>query len=193
MKRASPVKTNKHENNFMRIPCPAGRRASGLVTKNYFGMKRILLFLFLFSSFFLNACNNNSTTGPDNKGPEIKDGVVNQMSAQMFTKLIWDYKKNPKEFTFAGDLPVIIDFYADWCRPCRMVAPVMEEFAKEYNGKVRVFKVNTDAEQELAQLFQIRSIPAVMFIPKTGKPQMRVGALPKESFKKIINDLLLAK
>ena len=156
-------------------------------------MKRILLFTFLLFSFSLNACNNNGVNGPDNKGPEIKDGVVNQMSTQMFTKLIWDYQKNPKEFTFTVDLPVIIDFYADWCRPCRMVAPFMEEFAKEYNGKIRVFKVNTDAEQELSRLFQIRSIPAVMFIPKTGKPQMSIGALPKDSFKKIINDILLVK
>jgi len=156
-------------------------------------MKRILIIVFLLFSFFLNACNNNGLNGPDNNGAEIRDGVVNQMSTQMFTKLIWDYRKNPKEFTFTGDIPVIIDFYADWCRPCRTIAPYMEEFAKEYNGKIRVFRVNTDAEQELAQLFQIRSIPAVMFIPKTGKPQMSVGALPKESFKKLINDLLMVK
>jgi len=156
-------------------------------------MKRILIFIFLTSSFILNACNGNGTNGPDNTATGIKDGVVNQMSTQMFAKLIWDFKKNPKEFTFTGDLPVIIDFYADWCRPCRMVAPVMDEFAKEYNGKIRVFKVNTDAEQELSQLFQIRSIPAVMFIPKNGKPQMSVGAQPKASFQKIINELLLVK
>ena len=193
MKRASLINTNKNENNFIGVPYPTSRRASDLINKNYFRMKRILLITFLLFSFFLNACNNNGVNGPDNKGPEIKDGVVNQMSTQMFTKLIWDYKKNPKEFTFTGDLPVIIDFYADWCKPCRMVAPFMEEFAKEYNGKIRVFKVNTDAEQELSRLFQIRSIPAVMFIPKTGKPQMSVGALPKDSFKKIINDMLLVK
>jgi thioredoxin len=144
-------------------------------------------------SLLLNACNLNGTGGPDKSATTIKDGVVNQMSAQMFIKMVWDYKANPKTFTFEGDVPVIIDFYADWCRPCRMVAPIMEEFAKEYNGKVRVFKVNTDAEQELAQLFQIRSIPAVMFIPKSGKPQMTVGALPKDSFKKIINEVLLVK
>ncbi len=156
-------------------------------------MKRILVITFVLSSFLLNACNYNGVDGPDSKEPGMKDGVVNQMSTQMFTKLVWDYKKNPKEFTFTGDLPVIIDFYADWCRPCRMIAPFMDEFAKEYNGKIRVFKVNTDAEQELAQLFQIRSIPAVMFVPKSGKPQMSVGALPKESFVKLINDLLLVK
>jgi thioredoxin len=156
-------------------------------------MKRIFLITFLSFSFFLNACNSNGAGNADNKGTELKQGAVNPMSTQMFIKLVWDYRKDPKNFTFTGDLPVIIDFYADWCRPCRMVAPIMEEFAKEYDGKIRVFKVNTDAEQELAQLFQIRSIPAVMFIPKTGKPQMTVGALPKESFQKLINDLLLVK
>ncbi len=156
-------------------------------------MKRALVILFLFFSFFLNACNNNGLNGPDNKVIEIRDGIVNQLSTQMFLKLVWDYKTNPKAFKFTGDVPCIIDFYADWCRPCRMVAPIMEEFAREYNGKIRIFKVNTDAEQELARLFQIRSIPAVMFVPKSGKPQMTVGALPKESFKKIIEELLLVK
>jgi thioredoxin len=156
-------------------------------------MKRILLSTFIFISMLLTACNSNGGNGPAIKPMELKAGIVNQMSAQMFTKLVWDYTKNPKEFIFTGDLPVIIDFYADWCRPCRLVAPIMEEFAKEYNGKIRVFKVNTDAEQELAQLFQIRSIPAVMFVPKSGKPQMSVGALPKESFQKLINDVLMVK
>lgn len=152
-----------------------------------------MLISFLSCSLILNACNSNGTNGPDNKTAELKEGVVNQMSSEMFARMIWDYKKNPKEFTFTGDLPVIIDFYADWCKPCRMVAPVMDEFAKQYSGRIRVFKVNTDAEQELSRLFQINSIPAVMFIPKSGKPQMSVGALPKASFEKIINDFLLTK
>jgi thioredoxin len=154
-------------------------------------MKRILLIIFVLFSFLLDACNNSG--GPNNKMTEVRDGVVNQMSTQMFIELVWDYKANPKTFNFKGDLPCIIDFYTDWCRPCRMVAPIMDEFAKEYSGKIRVFKVNTDAEQELAHFFQIRSIPTVMFVPKSGKPQITVGALPKESFQKIINDLLMVK
>ena len=160
---------------------------------NHQFMKRILLLSLLMGSLLLNACNLNGSGSPDNKPAMVKDGVVNQMSSQMFIKMVWDYKTNPKTFTFAGDIPVVIDFYADWCRPCRMVAPIMEEFAREYNGKIRVFKVNTDQEQELAQLFQIRSIPSVMFVPKSGKPQMTVGALPKESFKKVIEDILKTK
>jgi len=111
---------------------------------------------------------------------------------QIFLDKVFNYEVN-KDWKFEGDLPCLIDFYADWCRPCKMVAPIMEEYAKEYSGKIRVFKVNTDAEPELAQLFQIRSIPSVMFVPKTGKPQMTVGALPKESFTKIINEFLLVK
>jgi thioredoxin 1 len=156
-------------------------------------MKRILVVVFLLVSFFLDACNSNGSTGNDKKANELKEGVVNQMSTTMFSQLVWDYKANPKAFTFAGDMPVIIDFYADWCRPCRMVAPIMEDFAKEYKGRIRVFRVNTDAEQELAQLFQIRSIPTVMFIPKVGKPRVTVGALTKDSFNKIINEVLLVK
>ena len=156
-------------------------------------MKKIALTVLLFFSFFLNACNMNGGNGPDSKAAEVKDGAVSQMTTEMFSKLVWDYKKNPNEFTFKGELPVIIDFYADWCRPCRMVAPIMDEFAKEYKGKIRIYKVNTDGEQELAQLFQIRSIPAVMFIPKTGKPQMSVGALPKEEFQKLITNVLQVK
>ncbi|HZY24590.1 MAG TPA: thioredoxin [Bacteroidales bacterium] len=156
-------------------------------------MKRILLVTFVMCSCFLEACNSNGVKGDDNTIPAFKDGVVNQMSTEMFAKLVWDFKTNPKDFTFEGDLPVIIDFYADWCRPCRMVAPIMDEFAKEYKGKIRVFRVNTDIERDLSQLFQIRSIPAVMFVPKNGKPQMTVGALPKDGFQKIINDVLQVK
>jgi thioredoxin 1 len=156
-------------------------------------MKRILLIGFMMLSVLLNACNSNSASGADNKASEVKDGVVNQMSTQMFQKLVWDYSKDPKNFKFTGDLPVIIDFYADWCRPCRMVAPLMEDFAKQYSGKVRIYKVNTDAEQELAQFFQIRSIPAVLFIPQSGQPQMTVGAYPKDQYQKLINDVLKVK
>jgi thioredoxin 1 len=118
---------------------------------------------------------------------------VNQMNGAMFSKMIWDYKKSPDIWVFSGDEPCIIDFYADWCRPCKMVAPIMEELAKEYKGKVRFFKVNTDQEKELASMFRINSIPAVMLIPKEGQPQMAVGAQPKDAYLKAIKDVLLVK
>ncbi|NQV02625.1 MAG: thioredoxin, partial [Bacteroidia bacterium] len=100
---------------------------------------------------------------------------------------------NADNWVFNGDLPVIIDFYADWCRPCKMVAPIMDELAAEYKGKIRIYKIDTDKEKELAKVFNIRSIPAVLFIPKEGKPQMSVGALPKPTFVTAITDVLLVK
>jgi thioredoxin len=109
----------------------------------------------------------------------------------MFKKLVWDYEKSPDVFTFLGDQPVVIDFYADWCRPCKMIAPIMDELAKEYKGKVRIYKVNTDEESELSRLFNIRSIPAILYVPKSGKPQMSVGMSNKETYMKTIQDVLL--
>jgi thioredoxin len=84
-----------------------------------------------------------------------------------------------------------VDFYADWCGPCKMVAPILEELAQEYSGKVHIYKVDTEQEQELASVFGIQSIPSLLFIPKEGQPQMAKGALPKDSFKQAIKDVLL--
>ena len=95
-----------------------------------------------------------------------------------------------KEWKFEGKNPCIIDFYADWCGPCKMVAPVLEELAEEYKGKVDIYKVNTEQQQELAAAFGIRSIPSILFCPKDDKPQMSMGALPKESFVTAIKDVL---
>ena len=115
---------------------------------------------------------------------------MEQLTKETFKSKIFNYEKN-KEWEFAGELPSIIDFYADWCGPCRIVAPVLEELAEEYKGKINIFKVNTEEEQELSSAFGIRSIPSILFIPKNDKPQMAMGALPKESFEKVINDVLL--
>ncbi len=112
------------------------------------------------------------------------------LTAAEFKQKVFNYETQ-KEWKFTGDVPVIIDFYADWCGPCKMVAPVLEELSKEYDGKVQIYKIDTEAEQELAQVFGIRSIPSILFIPMEGKPQMSMGALPKESFVKAINEILL--
>src|SRR5690606_24505132 len=98
-----------------------------------------------------------------------------------------------KEWKYEGDLPCIIDFYADWCGPCKMVAPILEQLATEYEGKIKIYKVDTEREQELAAAFGIRSIPSILFVPKEGQPQMAVGALPKPSLVKAINELLLTQ
>lgn len=115
---------------------------------------------------------------------------MEHLTKETFLQKVFDYEKN-KEWKFAGELPCIVDFYADWCGPCKMVAPILEELAKEYDGKVNVFKVDTEAEQELAAVFGIRSIPSILFVPKEGKPQMAMGAMPKEAFVEAIKDVLL--
>jgi thioredoxin 1 len=155
-------------------------------------MKKLSVIAFVSTILILSACN--SVGGNKNEGTSTGniEGTVTRINTEMFKKLVWDYQKNPSEFVFNGDQPCIIDFYADWCRPCKMVAPIMDELAKEYKGKVRIYKVNTDEEGELSRLFNIRSIPAILYVPKTGKPQMSVGFSGKETYVKTIQDVLLA-
>ncbi len=117
---------------------------------------------------------------------------MEHLTAASFKQKVFNYETS-KQWKYEGDLPCIIDFYADWCGPCKMVAPVLDDLSKEYKGKIRVYKVDTDKEQELASVFGIRSIPSILFIPKSGQPQMSMGALPKESFIKAINDILLTQ
>ncbi len=112
------------------------------------------------------------------------------LTKQTFLEKVFNYEKN-KEWKFEGELPCLIDFYADWCAPCKMVAPIMDELAEEYKGKVNFYKINTENEQELAAAFGISSIPSLLFVPKEGQPQMAVVALPKESMVKVIEDELL--
>ncbi len=111
------------------------------------------------------------------------------LSKKEFTEQIFDYE-NKTEWEYNGELPVIIDFYADWCGPCKMLSPIMDELANDYEGKVNIFKVDTEEEQELAGAFGIRSIPSVLFIPKNSeRPQMSVGAMRKDDYKKAIKDI----
>ncbi len=115
---------------------------------------------------------------------------MEKLTKDTFREKIFDFEKN-KDWKFEGELPAIIDFYADWCGPCRMVGPVLEELSKEYAGKVNIYKVDTDKEQELAAMFGIRSIPSILFVPKEGQPQMAMGALPKDALKDAISSVLL--
>ena len=115
--------------------------------------------------------------------------MTEHLTKQDFLDKVFNFEKN-QEWDFEGDLPCIIDFYADWCQPCKMVAPILEELSEEYKGKVNIYKINTEQEQELAAAFGIRSIPSMLFCPKDGKPQMAVGALPKDSLIQAMKDTL---
>jgi thioredoxin len=117
---------------------------------------------------------------------------MEHLTYDTFKEKVFNYETN-SEWKFEGDLPCIIDFYADWCGPCKMVAPVLEELSVEYDGKINIYKIDTEAEQELASAFGIRSIPSILFCPKEGKPQMAMGAIPKETFVKLIGDILLSE
>lgn len=118
--------------------------------------------------------------------------MAEHLTKKTFLEKVFDYEKN-QEWKFEGELPAVVDFWAPWCGPCRMVAPIIDELSVEYKGKVNFYKVNTDEEQELGAVFGIRSIPSLLFIPKDGQPKLAVGALPKESFKSTINKELLSE
>lgn len=112
------------------------------------------------------------------------------MTADTFKNEVFDYTKE-QEWKFKGEVPAIIDFYADWCGPCKMVAPILEELSEDYKGKLKIYKVDTETETELSAVFRIRSIPSILFIPMEGKPMMQTGALPKTALKNVIKEELL--
>lgn len=115
---------------------------------------------------------------------------MEHLTLATFKEKVFDFEKN-QEWKFEGKLPCIIDFYADWCGPCKMVAPILDELSKEYDGKINIYKVDTEVEQELSQAFGIRSIPSMLFCPAEGQPQMAQGALPKPALIQAIGDVLL--
>lgn len=116
---------------------------------------------------------------------------VKQLTYSEFIKTIWDFEKNNDTFIYKGELPAVIDFYADWCGPCRRVGPIMEKMAKEYDGKLLVYKVNVDNEKQLASVFGVRSIPMVLFIPVKGQPMAQTGAMTEQQYRQVIEKELL--
>lgn len=163
--------------------------------------------LFVILAVMLMSCGstsgnkeNNGATKASGQSPdggssktEATAGKLEHLTAQTFKSKVMDYEKNPQQWVFEGDKPAIVDFYADWCKPCRMIAPIMEELAADYDGKIDIYKVDTEAQKELAAVFGIQSLPTVLFIPMQGKPTAQKGAMPKESYKQIIEDFLLKK
>ncbi len=114
--------------------------------------------------------------------------MTEHLTKETFLEKIFDYEKET-EWKYKGSKPAVIDFYADWCAPCRMVAPVIEELNKEYGDKIDFYKIDTEAEQELSAVFGIRSIPSLLFIPVEGQPQMSMGVMPKDGFKHAFEDI----
>lgn len=177
-------------------------------------MKKVVLG-FAAVAFLTLSCSNGSATSPqqseevsadlvstavDNSEAELTQGagVPVNLTKQDFLEKVMNYEKNQTEWVYEGDLPALIDFYADWCGPCRMAAPVLEELAKEYEGKIHIYKIDTEKERELAGVFGIRSIPAFLYVPKEGKPTMSSGIAQgteetKKMFKQMIDELLLGQ
>ena len=166
-------------------------------------MKNIALILFLFAVPVLMSCTNtngneknpsNGVTVNANDQKEAaskSDAKPEHLTYETFLEKVWNFEKNPQKWVYEGDVPCVIDFYADWCGPCKRVAPIMEELAKKYDGKLKVYKINVDKERKLASAFQIRSIPTVLFVPKEGKPMMQVGALQRDDYFKVVKEQLL--
>jgi thioredoxin len=150
---------------------------------------KIFKYIMIFAAMLLAV--GDVSSHPENlNATDDSDEVVVLNKADFLTK-IYNYEKNTGEWAYEGELPCIIDFYADWCGPCRKVTPILKALATEYKGKLAVYKIDVDKEKELARLFGVSSIPMYLFIPKEGKPQSTVGAIPRESFEKYIKEFLL--
>lgn len=131
--------------------------------------------------------------GENNKTKKETEMKTIELNKEQFLEKVVNYEVNPTEWKYLGDKPALIDFYASWCGPCKMVAPILEELAAEYEGKIVIYKINTEVERELAAAFGIRSIPTFIFAPKEGSPQVAQGAMSKADFKKLIDQILLNK
>lgn len=151
--------------------------------------KKILLSVLISSIFFITCKSENKSTSETDKVGNVN---VVQLTDEAFKKMVFNYEVN-KEWKYEGSKPAIIDFYADWCGPCRQLSPVVEEIAKEYAGKIVVYKVDTDKEKILSQSLGITGLPTLLFIPAQGSPQMSMGAIPKVDLIKAINEVLLVK
>lgn len=154
--------------------------------------------LLITAAVLVMATGCSNTTGKqtsDNKATAMaqKQGKVEYLTYDTFLEKVWNFEASPQNWVYEGDVPAIIDFYADWCAPCRKIAPIMDKLAEEYAGKLKIYKIDVDKEQRLAGVFQVRSIPSVLFTPVNGKPMMQAGALTEEMYVKVIEEQLLDK
>ena len=147
-------------------------------------MKRLKFLLIIPLMLLTVTCSNAQSKG---------DGEVVMLNKADFLVKVFNYEEQSEEWKYKGEKPCIIDFYADWCGPCKMIAPIMQELAAEYKDEIIFYKIDTDVEQELAAVFGISSIPLVLYVPMEGQPQAALGARPKEDMVEIINAILLDK
>lgn len=155
-------------------------------------MIRMIFILFASIVVLTTACSN--TTGKETSDKlGQQPGKVEYLTYDTFIQKVWNFEANPQQWVYEGELPALIDFYADWCAPCRKIAPIMDKLAKDYEGRVKIYKIDVDKEQRLASVFQVRSIPSILFTPATGQPMMQAGAMTEEMYVKIIEEQLLKK
>jgi thioredoxin 1 len=147
--------------------------------------------------FLTSACSDTSGKQTGDVEKPVKNVSENikpeYLTYNTFLEKVWDFEKNPQEWVYRNELPSVIDFYADWCAPCRKIAPIMEKLAKDYEGRVKIYKINVDEERKLASVFRVQSIPAVLFTPVSGQPMMQAGAMTEEMYVQIIEEQLLKK
>ncbi len=156
-------------------------------------MRRLIAALFAIAAVATGCtAQAQKTTSDTTTKAEGKTATVAITKAEFLTKVV-NYETTPDNWEYLGDKPALVDFYASWCGPCKMIAPILEELAAEYGDQIVIYKVNTESEPELAAAFGIRSIPSLLFIPKEGQPQMSQGAMSKDQFKEAIDKILLQK
>lgn len=141
----------------------------------------------------VSCCRNSGGDNQQNTNNKDKKMQTIHLTKSEFLAKVADYETSPNEWKYLGDRPAVIDFYASWCGPCKMIAPILEELAAEYGDSIYVYKINTEEEQELAAAFGIQSIPTLLFVPMEGAPQMAQGAMPKNALKEAIDKVLLNK
>jgi len=129
----------------------------------------------------------------DNTAPTVAADAPIHLTTAEFKKLVVNYDANPSEWKYLGEKPCIVDFWATWCPPCKVIAPILDDLAKEYKGQIYIYKVDVDKEPQLASAFGIQSIPTLLFVPMTGDPRAEVGAITKETFKDRIDNFMLAQ
>jgi thioredoxin len=153
-------------------------------------LKGLLMFSVILS---LLSCSMSAKTENKNGTIEATKGEIIVLNKVEFLTKVFDYEKNQTEWVYEGDKPCIVDFYADWCGPCKKIAPVLKDLAAQYEDDIVIYKINVDEEKELAAVFGVQSIPTLLFIPKDGDPQILRGVLSRDEFVKQIDGFLLSE